>query len=76
LDIPFSVAGYLQAHAELSRRIDVAMLEAGIDLVRRTFEAGDQFITCGNGASAYAASHCVMEWNKVVTGATGRPGGT
>lgn len=49
------------------------MLEAGIHVVRRAFEAGRQIITCGNGGSAYAASHCVMEWNKVVTGATGRP---
>jgi D-sedoheptulose 7-phosphate isomerase len=73
LSTPFSVAGYLAAHADLSRRIDVPMLQAGIGVVTRAFDAGRQIITCGNGGSAYAASHCVMEWNKVVTAATGRP---
>ena len=70
---PFSVARYLAAHAELARTIDPASFQSGIDLVRAAFDAGRQIITCGNGGSAYAASHCVMEWNKVVTTATGRP---
>jgi D-sedoheptulose 7-phosphate isomerase len=73
LNTPFSVTRYLAAHADLARAIDAERFQRGIDLVRAAFDAGRHIITCGNGGSAYAASHCVMEWNKVITAATGRP---
>jgi D-sedoheptulose 7-phosphate isomerase len=68
----FSVGGYLAAHRQLGARLDEPAFQAGIDLVKAAFESGRQVITCGNGGSAYAASHFVMEWTKVVTAATGR----
>ena len=72
MSVPFSVARYLAAHADLGRRIDAATIQHAIEVVRAAHDAGRHIITCGNGGSAYAASHCVMEWNKVVTAATGR----
>jgi D-sedoheptulose 7-phosphate isomerase len=68
----FSVSRYLAAHASLGATLDEGAFQAGVDLVRRAFDAGKQIITCGNGGSAYAASHYVMDWNKMVTLATGR----
>jgi D-sedoheptulose 7-phosphate isomerase len=68
----FSVPRYLEAHARLAGKLDQRAFEAGVDLVRRAFDAGQQIITCGNGGSAYAASHYITDWNKMVTLATGR----
>jgi len=67
-----STATYLEAHRALVGKLDLRAFEAGVALVRATFEAGRQIIACGNGGSAYAASHFIMEWNKMVTVATGK----
>ena len=68
----FSVANYLAAHAQLSGKLDQRAFQNGVDVVRRAFDQGKQIITCGNGGSAYAASHYITDWNKMVTLATGR----
>ena len=68
----YSVARYLAAHARLAGKLDQRAFEAGVDVVRRAFDAGTQIITCGNGGSAYAASHYITDWNKMVNLATGR----
>ena len=68
----FSVSAYLAAHARLRGTLDERGFQAGVELVRRTFDAGKQIITCGNGGSAYAASHYITDWNKMVNLATGR----
>ena len=68
----FSIDGYLAAHARLARKLDARALQNGIDVIRATFDAGKQIITCGNGGSAYAASHYITDWNKMVNLATGR----
>src|SRR5437667_5344830 len=68
----FSVSNYLSAHARLAQEVDAASLQHGIDLIRSTFEAGKKIITCGNGGSAYTASHYITDWNKMVNLATGR----
>ena len=68
----FSVSAYLAAHGRLAGTIDHRAFQAGIAVVRRAFDAGRQIITCGNGGSAYAASHYITDWNKMVNLATGR----
>jgi D-sedoheptulose 7-phosphate isomerase len=67
-----STAEYLDAHRALAGKLDRQAFDAGVALVRAAFEAGRQIIACGNGGSAYAASHFIMEWNKMVTLATGK----
>jgi D-sedoheptulose 7-phosphate isomerase len=68
----YSVSGYFSAHAALAGRLDPAAFEAGVEAVKRAFDMGRQVITCGNGGSAYAASHYITDWNKMVNLATGR----
>ena len=63
---------YLAAHTRLAAKLDGQAFQAGIDVVKGAFEAGKQIITCGNGGSAYAASHYITDWNKMVNLATGR----
>jgi D-sedoheptulose 7-phosphate isomerase len=69
---PFTISGYLAAHAELAAKLDPAMFQAGIELIRSKFESGKKIITCGNGGSAYTASHYITDWNKMINLATNR----
>jgi D-sedoheptulose 7-phosphate isomerase len=66
----FSVARYLDAHTRLAGKLDERAFQAGVDLVRRAFDAGKHIITCGNGGSAYAASHYIndMSYDDVFAG--------
>lgn len=68
----FSISRYLAAHGRLAPKLDARAFQAGIDLVNAAFQAGRQIVTCGNGGSAYAASHYITDWNKMVNLATGR----
>jgi D-sedoheptulose 7-phosphate isomerase len=72
MNTPFSISRYLAAHGRLAPTLDEQAFQAGIDLVNATFQAGKQIITCGNGGSAYAESHYITDWNKMVNLATGR----
>jgi D-sedoheptulose 7-phosphate isomerase len=72
MSMAFSVSRYLEAHTRLAGKLDAAAFESGVALVRRAFDAGKQIITCGNGGSAYAASHYITDWNKMVNLDTGR----
>lgn len=70
--VRFSIAGYLEAHAELSNRLDLEAIEVAVDVVAKAFHEDRKIITCGNGGSASTASHFVTDWNKMVNLATGR----
>lgn len=68
-----SVERYLKDQAALFGALDTAAWEKGIGMVREAFKAGRKIITLGNGGSAYAASHYITDWNKMVRLATGNP---
>jgi D-sedoheptulose 7-phosphate isomerase len=68
----FSISNYLSAHARLAEQLDSKLFQAGIDLIQSKFESGKKIITCGNGGSAYTASHYITDWNKMVNLATGK----
>ena len=69
---PFSIPAYLAAHRALAQKLDVRTFEPGIHAVTAAFESGKQIITCGNGGSAYAASHYITDWNKMINRATNK----
>lgn len=68
----FSVREYVTSHSRVLEKCDLQAFQAAIDVIAAAFEAGKQIITCGNGGSAYAASHYITDWNKMVNLATGR----
>ena len=72
MNTTFSISRYLAAHGRLAQTLDERAFQAGVDLVNAKFLAGKQVITCGNGGSAYAASHYIADWNKMANLATGR----
>jgi D-sedoheptulose 7-phosphate isomerase len=67
----FTPKNYLDAHAQLAKRLDWASFQAGVDLVKRKFLEGKRVITCGNGGSASTASHYITDWSKMGNLATG-----
>ena len=68
----FSVSDYVAAHGRLAQKCDLRAFQAGIEAIQAAFVSDKQVITCGNGGSAYAASHFITDWNKMVNLATGR----
>jgi len=68
----FSVSNYLNAHLNLFQNIDVSAFQKGIDLVKDAFINNNKILTCGNGGSAYAASHYITDWNKMINLSTGK----
>jgi len=72
-DSSFSVTNYLNSLRTVLDGLDVTSFQHGIDVIRAAFERGSKIITCGNGGSAYAASHYITDWNKMIEIATGKP---
>lgn len=70
--VNFSIDNYFKAHANLASTLNIPMFQAGIDLINQKFEDGKKIITCGNGGSAFTASHYITDWNKMVNLATGK----
>lgn len=68
----FSISNYLLAHSNIAQKLDLNAFQKGIDMVRDAYDNGKKIITCGNGGSAYTASHYITDWNKMVNLATGR----
>jgi D-sedoheptulose 7-phosphate isomerase len=69
---PFTVDNYLEAHKQLSKKLDTGDFQIGIEMIKAAFDSGKKIITCGNGGSASTASHYITDWNKMVNLATGR----
>jgi D-sedoheptulose 7-phosphate isomerase len=67
----FTVKNYFRAHQELSTKIDFNQIDFAIQLIKSKYKSGSKIITCGNGGSAYTASHYITDWNKMVNLATG-----
>lgn len=63
---------YVSGHISLLANIDISEWNNGIDVVREAFLANRYIYTMGNGGSAYAASHYITDWNKMVRLATGK----
>lgn len=70
--VKFSVQNYLTAHQELFKIISSEEIDHAISLIKSKFISGSKIITCGNGGSAYTASHYITDWNKMVNIATGK----
>ena len=68
----FTINSYLEAHNNLSKKIDVSEFQNAIELIKSKFVSGNKIITCGNGGSASTASHYITDWNKMVNLATGK----
>ncbi|MFP6655826.1 MAG: SIS domain-containing protein [Myxococcota bacterium] len=68
----FSVSSYLDHLSHMVGKLDPAMVENAISLIRKAWNEKRQIIVCGNGGSASTASHYITDWNKSIYLATGK----
>lgn len=69
--VKFTVKNYFDSHSSLFEKMDISKINEAIELVKYKYQQGKKIITCGNGGSAYTASHYITDWNKMVNIATG-----
>lgn len=65
------IGEYFDATIKALNNIDTKMISLGIEKISGAFFGGKKIFTCGNGGSAYAASHYITDWNKMTLINTG-----
>ena len=63
----FSVRKYFRTHTEVFKKINIESIEHAIKIIKAHFKKKKKIFTCGNGGSAYNASHYVTDWNKMLS---------
>ena len=66
-------SAYTTRLAQVLSKLDHASLDSAIDLIEKTWQAGKQIITLGNGGSSLTALHFINDWNKSIFLNTGVP---
>jgi D-sedoheptulose 7-phosphate isomerase len=66
------IQNYFEAHNEVHKMINCEDFDFCLDLIAKTVKNGCKVMTCGNGGSAYTASHFITDWNKMVNTYTGK----
>ncbi len=67
----FSAKNYIDEHNKVFKKINFDSYNAASKLVLNKIKQNKKIITCGNGGSAYTASHFITDWNKMYFIATG-----
>ena len=67
----FSAKNYIDEHNKVFKKINFDSYNAASELVVNKIKQNKKIITCGNGGSAYTASHFITDWNKMYFIATG-----
>jgi D-sedoheptulose 7-phosphate isomerase len=68
----FSVSNYFNEHLQKLAQLDAGSFQSGIDMIKLAFDSNKKIITCGNGGSAFTASHYITDWNKMINLSTGK----
>ena len=68
-----SALSYTKKFADLLGRLDFAAIDAGVDLIEKTWRDGKQIIALGNGGSSLTALHFINDWNKSIYLSNGIP---
>lgn len=63
---------YFNALTKVMLSIDLSEVDQAVEVIRATIAEDRKIFTCGNGGSAYAASHYITDWNKMYTLAHGK----
>ena len=68
-----NASSYTNKLADLLAKLDFAAIDAGIDLIEKTWRDGKQIIAIGNGGSSLTALHYINDWNKSIYLSNGIP---
>jgi len=66
----FSIPNYIKALNDTLLNVDQGEILKAIKIIKDKFINEKKIITCGNGGSAYNASHYITDWNKMINLAT------
>jgi len=69
----FRTSEYFKKLTDVFDKLNIEQINNAINLIEATAADGRQIFTCGNGGSAYAASHYITDWNKMYSIETGKP---
>lgn len=67
------ISEYFDTTINVLSNVDQDMVASAIEEIIKAFLQGKKIFTCGNGGSAYAASHYITDWNKMTLVHTGKP---
>ena len=62
----YTVKNYFNYHSEIFKKIDVSAIDKISEIIEKKFLSEKKIFTCGNGGSAYNASHYITDWNKFI----------
>lgn len=62
----FTIQNYINQHNNVIASLDLNEVQVAIDMIKKTIKNGNRVAVCGNGGSAVAASHLIVDWNKMV----------
>ena len=68
----YSVQNYFERHKQVMDTIDIKSIDNISQIIKKKFIEGKKILTCGNGGSAYNASHFITDWNKFIKLSTGK----
>ena len=63
----FSTNEYFSKITGVFKSLDTGAIDNAVALIEETISKDKCIFTCGNGGSAYAASHYITDWNKMYT---------
>jgi D-sedoheptulose 7-phosphate isomerase len=68
----FTVQNYFNTHQSIFGKLSIKNIQNFINLIKVSFKCKKNIFICGNGGSAYNASHFITDWNKMVYLRTGK----
>lgn len=68
----FTCKNYIEQHNKVFESLKESDIEKAIEFVVSAIRRGAKIVTCGNGGSAYTASHYITDWNKMYNLASGK----
>ena len=68
----FETGEYFKEITNVFSALDMSEIDQAISRIIKTQQSGNTIFTCGNGGSAYAASHYITDWNKMYSLKTGQ----
>lgn len=66
------IKNYFEKHHEVIKSINTKDIIKISNIIKKTFKKNNNIFVCGNGGSAYNASHFITDWNKMIMVHTGK----
>ena len=63
----FTYKNYIEQHNKAFKSMNESDIDKALELVVNAIRRGAKIVTCGNGGSAFTASHYITDWIKCIT---------